>query len=86
MLISRSLHQSDAARLPVRHNDQVIGFLIEDLAEEERQDGRHTYRFAALDSHFVLLDGSRFMAPHGALAAVDRLSRFIDRPLAANEA
>jgi hypothetical protein len=63
---------------PVRHNDQVVGFLVKDRP--------HLYRFAALDEHFNLLDGSRFTAPHGALAAVDRLSRFIDRPLATNEA
>jgi len=86
MSISLSSRQPDHARLPIRYNDQVVGFLVEDMPQHEREDGRHVYRFAALDSHFVLLDGSRFMAPHRAYAAIARLSRFVDRPPAANQA
>jgi hypothetical protein len=63
---------------PIHHNEQLIGFLVE--------DARRLYRFAAVDAHFSLLDGSRFVAPHRALAAVARLSRFIEHPVAANEA
>lgn len=66
------------SRTPVHHNDQLIGFLVE--------DAQRRYRFAAVDEHFNLLDGSRFVAPHRALAAVARLSRFIEHPVAANEA
>ena len=70
------VHHND--QVVVHHRDQVVGFLVKDRP--------HRYRFAALDEHFNLLDGSHFTAPTGALAAVDRLSRFIDRPLAANDA
>jgi hypothetical protein len=76
MLNSRS--SNSTATTPVHYQDRVIGLLIE--------DARRQYRFAALDAQFNLLDGSRFGAPHRALAAVSRLSRFIDQPLAANEA
>lgn len=83
MLTSRTLDFVQSAGTPVHHNDHLIGFLVE--------DAQHRYRFAALDEHFNLLDGSRFVAPHRAAAAVARLSRFVDRPpvsrsTAANEA
>jgi hypothetical protein len=74
----RHLDPVDPAGTPIHHNDHLIGYLVEDA---ERR-----YRFAALDEHFNLLDGSRFVAPHRALAAVARLSQFIDHPVAANEA
>ncbi|HEX9449161.1 MAG TPA: hypothetical protein VF920_14325 [Dongiaceae bacterium] len=67
-----------ASGTPIHHNDQLIGYLVE--------DAQRRYRFAALDDHFDLLDGSRFVAPHRALAAVARLSQFIEHPIAANEA
>jgi hypothetical protein len=63
---------------PVHSKGRLIGMLVEDAS--------HRYRFAALDGHFDLLDGSRFATLHGAQAAVMRLSRFINQPVAANEA
>jgi len=78
MLTSRNLDPHHPHGTPVHHKDHLIGFLVE--------DAQHRYRFAALDEHFNLLDGSRFVAPHRALAAVARLGHFVDRPLAANEA
>jgi hypothetical protein len=78
MLTSRQSDSSSSSATPIHFQERVVGLLIE--------DGEHRYRFAALDAHFGLLDGSRFGAPQRAMAAVSRLSRFIDRPLAANEA
>jgi hypothetical protein len=78
MQTSRHPDPAKSAGTPVHHKDQLIGYLVE--------DAQRRYRFAALDEHFDLLDGSRFVAPHRALAAVARLSQFIDHPVAANEA
>jgi hypothetical protein len=72
MLTIQTSVLSDRPAMPVHYNDHLIGFLVEDTG--------HRYRFSALDEHFDLLDGSRFVAPHRALAALDRLSRFIDQP------
>lgn len=83
------LHQGEIAQFPVRHpirhNEHLVGFLI---AEEMKGGGNDypSYRFAALDRHFILLDGSHFTAPHRAAAAVARLGRFVGQPPAANEA
>jgi hypothetical protein len=86
MSISPSLQQADVAQFPIRHNDHLVGLLIEDSRKDERRERYPIYRFTALDKHFMLLDGSRFTAPHRAYAAVARLGRFVGRPPAANEA
>ena len=76
--MSSSRNSHSIATTPIHYQDRIIGLLIE--------DAWHRYRFTALDAQFNLLDGSRFVAPHRALAAVGRLGRFIDQPIAANEA
>lgn len=78
--------QIDVAQVTIQHNDHAVGLLIADSATSDGAGKRQSYRFTALDRHFILLDGSRFPTPYRAHAAVARLSQFLDRPLAANEA
>ncbi|HWT97076.1 MAG TPA: hypothetical protein VN229_05655 [Terriglobales bacterium] len=86
MSSSSFAQHNDAAQLTIHHNDQAVGLLIADHHNAHGNEGRQSYRFAALDRHFILLDGSRFITPHRAYAAVARLSQFVDRPPAANDA
>ncbi|HVI88803.1 MAG TPA: hypothetical protein VM659_10890 [Dongiaceae bacterium] len=77
---------ADVAPLTIHHNDHPVGLLIADNQPADGFDKRQSYRFTALDRHFILLDGSRFPTANHVYAAIARLSRFVDRPLAANEA
>jgi hypothetical protein len=86
MSSSSFAQHENAAQLTIHHNEHAVGLLIADRHDKHGIDGRESYRFAALDPHFILLDGSRFITPHRAYAAVARLSQFVDRPPAANDA
>jgi hypothetical protein len=81
-----SARPTEVAQITIQHNDHAVGFLIAEDEAGEESGNRRLYRFAALDRHFTLLDGSRFTTAHRAHVAVARLGRFVDRPPAANEA
>jgi hypothetical protein len=81
--------QTHAGRATIHHADTVVGILtMEDNPAMEDNGGKvavRSYRFTALDPRFHLLDGSRFFGPQKAAVAVNRIGRFVDRPVPANE-
>ncbi|TXH37684.1 MAG: hypothetical protein E6Q98_07935 [Rhodospirillaceae bacterium] len=74
--------QSRVHQTPLHHNETVIGVLTEEKAS--KADIKN-YRFTALDPRFRLLDGSKFSGFQKAMAAINRVGHFVDRPVPANE-
>lgn len=72
-----------AGQATIRHADTVVGILT--MEDNGGKVEVRPYRFTALDPRFHLLDGSRFFGLQKVAIAVDRIGRFVDQPVPANE-